>query len=51
MKIFPGFTFSWRRAFGLTTMAVGMIFSYVLAVAGFLYLVIAIGGWALEPTS
>jgi len=38
-------------AFGLVMMAVGLIFGYVLTVAGFLYLVIAIGGWALEPTS
>jgi cytochrome c oxidase subunit 1 len=38
-------------ALGLIMMATGMIFSYVLAVVGFLYLVISIGGWALEPTS
>ena len=37
-------------ALGLITMAVGMIFGYVLAVVGFLYLIVAVGGWALEPT-
>jgi cytochrome c oxidase subunit 1 len=37
-------------ALGLVTMAVGMIFSYVLAVIGFLYLVVAVGAWAMEPT-
>jgi len=37
-------------ALGLITMAVGMIFSYVLAVVGFLYLIVAVGGWAMEPT-
>ena len=38
-------------AFGLTCLAAGMIFGYALSVAGFIYLVVAIGGWALEPTS
>jgi len=38
-------------AFGLVMMAVGMIFAYAITIAGFLYLVIAIGGWAMEPTS
>jgi cytochrome c oxidase subunit 1 len=37
-------------ALGLVTMAVGMIFSYVLAVIGFLYLIVAVGAWAMEPT-
>jgi cytochrome c oxidase subunit 1 len=38
-------------AFGLTCLAAGMIFGYALSIAGFLYLIVAIGGWALEPTS
>jgi cytochrome c oxidase subunit 1 len=38
-------------AFGLTIMMAGLIFSYALSVAGALYLIIAIGGWAMEPTS
>jgi cytochrome c oxidase subunit I len=38
-------------ALGLTCMMAGLIFGYALSVAGFLYLIIAIGGWALEPTS
>jgi cytochrome c oxidase subunit 1 len=37
-------------AFGLTLMGAGMIFGYVLTVAGFLYMIVAIGGWALEST-
>jgi len=32
-------------------MMAGLIFSYALSVAGALYLIIAIGGWAMEPTS
>jgi cytochrome c oxidase subunit 1 len=38
-------------AFGLTILAAGMIFGYALSIAGFIYLVVAIGGWAMEPTS
>jgi cytochrome c oxidase subunit 1 len=38
-------------AFGLTCLAAGMIFGYALSIAGFIYLVVAIGGWAMEPTS
>jgi cytochrome c oxidase subunit 1 len=38
-------------AFGLTCLMAGLIFGYALSVAGFLYLIIAVGGWALEPTS
>ena len=38
-------------AFGLTCLAAGLIFGYAISIAGFIYLVIAIGGWAMEPTS
>jgi cytochrome c oxidase subunit I len=37
-------------AFGLTIMMAGFIFGYALSVAGALYLLVGIGGWAMEPT-
>jgi cytochrome c oxidase subunit 1 len=37
-------------AFGLTLMMAGFIFGYALSVAGALYLLVGIGGWAMEPT-
>jgi cytochrome c oxidase subunit 1 len=37
-------------AFGLTLLAAGMIFGYALSIAGFFYMIVAIGGWALEST-
>jgi hypothetical protein len=36
-------------AFGLVLIAAGMIFGYALSVAGAVYLIVAIGGWAIEP--
>lgn len=43
-SIFPLIT-----AFGLLLLAAGMIFGYALSLAGFVYMIIGIGGWAIEP--
>jgi cytochrome c oxidase subunit 1 len=37
-------------ASGLTLLAAGLIFSWALSAVGVLYLLVAIGAWALEPT-
>ncbi|MGE3270307.1 MAG: cbb3-type cytochrome c oxidase subunit I, partial [Chloroflexota bacterium] len=38
-------------AAGLVCLAAGVIFGYALSVAGVLYMIVGIGGWALEPAS
>ncbi|HYU19441.1 MAG TPA: cytochrome c oxidase subunit I [Chloroflexota bacterium] len=38
-------------ALGLTCMLAGFVFGFGLSIAGAIYLIVAIGGWALEPTS
>ena len=37
-------------ALGLTAMMAGFIFGYAVTAAGVLYLIVGIGGWAMEPT-
>lgn len=37
-------------ALGLTCMMAGLIFGYALSIAGGIYLLVAIGGWAMEST-
>jgi cytochrome c oxidase subunit I len=45
----PSF-FPMITAFGLTIMMAGFIFGIGFTIAGLLYLLVGIGGWALEPT-
>jgi hypothetical protein len=45
----PSF-FPMISAFGVTIMLAGLIFGVGFSIAGLLYLLVGIGGWALEPT-